>query len=87
MADIRWDRLMERLLAEERPAAPGRAAAGPRRKHALVVSTYPVFPPVSGGQLRLYHMLRRLSCRYDISLLSLGGRRPKQQVITPHFTE
>ena len=87
VADIRWDRLMGHLLDEERPAAPGRAAAGPRRKHALVVSTYPVFPPVSGGQLRLYHMLRRLSCRHDISLLSLGGRRPKQQVVTPHFTE
>ncbi|HKL27280.1 MAG TPA: glycosyltransferase family 4 protein, partial [Desulfuromonadales bacterium] len=87
VADISWQRLMSCLLADADSTGTGQGASPGGRRHTLVVSTYPVFPPVAGGQLRLYHILRRLACRDRVSLLSLGGDTAAEHTITPYFTE
>jgi len=37
----------------------------------LVLSTFAVYPPVSGGKLRLYNLYKNLSKNYNVTILSL----------------
>jgi glycosyltransferase involved in cell wall biosynthesis len=50
MSDIRWDRVVDGLLARRRP----RSSPAPR---IVAVSTYPVHPQQSGGPLRAKYLL------------------------------
>ncbi len=85
--DISWKRLLDYLVADEPITVPGEKNPVVCRKQIVVVSSYPVHPAQAGGQLRLYHLLRRLSCCHNIVLLSLGGKERLKKNITPHFTE
>lgn len=50
------------------------AAANPQRRPRLVVAaTFPVHPPVGGGQIRAAHLYRGLSERFDIELVTLDA--------------
>ena len=44
-----------------------------RRLKLLVLTPSFPYPPVSGGDIRVFHLLRRLSRVFDIHLLSQGG--------------
>lgn len=59
--DTSWERTIESLL--ERP----RAARIRRRRHVVAVSTYPLHPRRSGGQLRGFHLLRELCASAEVS--------------------
>lgn len=59
-------------------------------KKILVLCFFPAFaPPISGGELRLFNMYKRLSERFDVSLVSWTYSQSRYEVIqhTPHFRE
>lgn len=62
---ISWAKVAEGLLA---PPAPRVI-----RPKLTVATTFKVFPPMNGGQARVYHLYRNLARRYDIDIVSLGG--------------
>lgn len=41
-------------------------------KRILIVNTFPVFPPISGGRIRIFHIARALSCRSEVVILTLA---------------
>lgn len=78
VAHIRWENTVSELLdpptAEHRDAFPrvrGRGAG----EHWLVVNTYGVYPPMGGGQSRMYHLYRHLAAE--------PGRRITLLVLAP----
>lgn len=87
VAHIKWCNVMSRLTRfNDTCASSSSVPAASSKPRMLVLSTYPVAPAVAGGQLRLYHLLRRLSCRYHIVLLSLGSHDHTER-IAPDLTE
>lgn len=78
VAHIDWDVTARSLL--NRPK---------RRSKVVVANTFPIYPPQSGGQLRMYHLYRQLSQHADVTVVSLCHDR--QQVETrqlgEHFNE
>ena len=83
VSHISWAATMDALVAPTNSV--GRISSDNSRPHLLAVSTYPVYPPEAGGQLRVYHLLRRLACRYRITLLTLVGRKQCEHQVTPYF--
>lgn len=63
VAHISWSALAERLLLP--PSAPL------PRPHLLVLNTFSVYPPLGGGQNRIYHLYRHLAKWAGITLLAL----------------
>jgi glycosyltransferase involved in cell wall biosynthesis len=61
-------------LLSELDRITGRASG---RRTILVLSTYPAFPAVHGGQLRLNRLLRGLATRFDVELLALSLDRDR----------
>lgn len=56
-------------------------------KRILVLNLFPTAnPPVTGGQIRYFHIYNKLSRYYDITLLSQSGRRETVQ-FSPTFRE
>src|SRR5690606_9130455 len=43
------------------------------RPKLTVATTFKVFPPMNGGQARVYHLYRNLARHYDVDIVSLGG--------------
>jgi glycosyltransferase involved in cell wall biosynthesis len=62
VANITWAPVVEALTA-----------AVPRRARLVVVTTFPVYPPESGGASRIYHLYRELARWADITLVTLTG--------------
>lgn len=62
---IDWARVADGLLAVP---APRRI-----RPKLTVATTFKVFPPMNGGQARVYHLYRNLARHYDIDIVALGG--------------
>lgn len=62
---ITWENLISKILNKENKKKN-------YRKKIVALSTYPVSNPISGGQLRTFHLLKRLSDKYDIIILSLS---------------
>jgi glycosyltransferase involved in cell wall biosynthesis len=60
--DISWPTLAKELLNKNAPYQP----------KILVLNTYPIYPVVSGGQARLYHLYSELSMLgYSVEILNL----------------
>lgn len=78
---VDWDRVADGLLATP---APRRI-----RSKLTVATTFKVFPPMNGGQARVYHLYRNLARHYDIDIVSLGGPAdPRSEVeIAPGLLE
>lgn len=64
VSHIGWPQLVDRLLADDaHPATP--------RPRLLVANTFPIYPPRSGGQHRLYHLYRHLARDWDVCFVDL----------------
>jgi glycosyltransferase involved in cell wall biosynthesis len=50
-----------------------RGGASGRRPRLVVATTYPIHPPLGGGQVRAAHLYRGLSEVYDVDLVTLTG--------------
>ncbi len=72
----RADRARHREEAGCRPQAR-RLGGGPRssRPSVLVVSPYPVFPPISGGSVRIWNLLRHAAGEFDLHLAVFSTTR------------
>lgn len=42
-----------------------------QRKKLTVAVTFPVYPPIGGGQVRIYQLYKHMEAEYDVELLSL----------------
>lgn len=82
VAGLTWPRFVADLL--ERLEAP-RGVPWRARPRALVLSTFPAHPAVSGGQLRVLHLARALARCLDVTLLALGppGAVETRQTVAP----
>lgn len=83
-----WTRVARALLGQagERPRpVPARRD----RPRLVVTSTFPVWPPRSGGQARAFHLYGALAETFDIDLVCQAGStvRPSHRVIRPGVTE
>ncbi len=85
-SSINWPNTISGLLREDVNRGP---LIKTRRKKMVVASTFPVYPPTTGGQKRIYHLYRELSRRADIILVTLTGHGlPSQRFdICPGFIE
>lgn len=82
VSHISWPGLVEQLLADDL------APAGPRRR-LLVANTFPIYPPRSGGQHRLYHLYRHLARDWEVTFVNLcPAEAPAETLqLLPGFTE
>ena len=99
---VSWQRTVDTLLAPAGPAADfaptrdgARATAsanappGEQRTRMLVLNTFGVFPPDSGGKKRIFYLYQALSSRADVTLLNLGiaGSAAELREFGPRFRE
>lgn len=64
VSHIGWPALVEQLLADDpRPKI--------KRPRLLVANTFPIYPPRSGGQHRLFHLYRHLARDWDVTFVNL----------------
>ncbi len=60
--DINWENFSRQVLPELQ-----------LKKKILVCSTYKAYPPMGGGQVRLFNIYKRLAQSFDVTLLVLSG--------------
>ncbi len=98
--EVTWKRTVDLLLgsatagtgakangAQRTPAHV--ASSGEKRIRLLVLNTFEVFPPDSGGRKRIFHLYQALARRADVTLLDLGtpDSMPELREFGPHFRE
>lgn len=86
---VTWTRTIDALL-EPAPKAGRPPVRGRTEKtRLLVVGTFGVYPPDSGGRKRIFYLYQGLSARADVTLLNLGdaGRGAEQRHFSPSFRE
>ncbi|WP_126147722.1 glycosyltransferase family 4 protein [Synechococcus elongatus] len=83
---ITWEKTVQELLDLVEPKLQ---PATPRRSQLVIGSTFPVTPPRSGGQSRIFNLYRALSHEFEVELISLGpvNSEPKTYQINPNFCE
>jgi glycosyltransferase involved in cell wall biosynthesis len=84
-ARVTWQVVADALLSEA-PAGP--VPRGPRRK-LVVASTFPIFPPRHGGQMRTLHLFRAMAPEFETVVVSLGrsSEPPLDAEIAPGVRE
>jgi glycosyltransferase involved in cell wall biosynthesis len=85
VAGVTWEAALSVLLDGIVPAG-GRAR---RRRRIVVANTYPVAPPRSGGQARIFNLYGQLAERHDLELVCYAepGTAPSRREIRRGFTE
>lgn len=53
------------------------------RPKLLVVTTFPVYPPIGGGQKRIFNLFGELAAAFDVTLLTIGDRGQQGQSSIP----
>jgi glycosyltransferase involved in cell wall biosynthesis len=66
---IKWEKVC-RGLFQSRAASPLRPTSTGTRRQITVTTTFPVYPPYSGGQSRIFHLYRQLVSDFDIEIIS-----------------
>lgn len=68
---VNWPETIQALI--RRPGGRARKAAGPSSgPRIVVVTTFPVYPPVGGGRSRIHHLYKALGERADVRLVTIG---------------
>jgi len=70
--NITWKNLAEALLANESGKRDLHHPISNKKRKMLVLSTYPVFPRMHGGQLRIFNLYSRISEVFDVTILSVN---------------
>lgn len=70
MAAITWDPVAEGLLQPPSSLPSARKTVRPK---LTVATTFRVYPPMNGGQARVFHLYRNLARTFDIDIVSLGS--------------
>lgn len=84
--NIGWNQVTRCLL---QPSQKPRGAKKVVRQKLTVASTFPVYPPLNGGQSRVYFLYRSLASHYDIDIVSLSpnGNSRSEEEIAPGVIE
>ena len=66
-----------------------RSAATRQRKKITVAATFPIYPPLGGGQARIFDLYKNLASEYNIEIVSLANMdQPAYEgVIAPNLRE
>jgi glycosyltransferase involved in cell wall biosynthesis len=70
ITDVNWDRFIRTLLPGTDQVSD-RIKATPRKK-IVVTSTFPVYPPRGGGQIRIFNLYGSVSGEYDVEVVSFA---------------
>ena len=70
VAHIRWPQTVDTLLEPPAPVV-GSASGRGRRPRVVIAVDFPVYPPRSGGQARIYNLYKALARRADCTLVTL----------------
>lgn len=72
--DITWDSVMQQLFAAGRETeVRERTAQTHHRKKLVVPVSFPVYPPQTGGQARVYNLYKQLAKEYDVEIISFAN--------------
>jgi glycosyltransferase involved in cell wall biosynthesis len=71
VAEVTWENLVQGLLTER----PSRTLSRSRPK-LTVATTFPIYPPVGGGQARVFNLYRSLAEQFDIEVVTLASGGP-----------
>jgi glycosyltransferase involved in cell wall biosynthesis len=85
VAGVTWEATLAVLL--EGLTAPRSRVR--RRRRIVVANTYPVVPPRSGGQARIFNLYGQLAERHDVELVCFTepGAAPSRREVRRGFTE
>jgi glycosyltransferase involved in cell wall biosynthesis len=91
-AQVTWRRTVDALLSPSLSAVGPAIAPSPpadKRTRMLVLNTFGVFPPNSGGKKRIFYLFEALARHADITLLNLGaaGSAPELREFGAHYRE
>lgn len=83
---ISWENTIQTLLA---PQPKTKIHQVPRQPRIVVASTFPVFPPVGGGQRRIYYLYRELAQKAIVHIISIvpHGSREKELWLAENLRE
>ena len=83
-----WSRVVEELVCAPTPERV-LGVAGSGRPRLVVTSTFPIWPPRNGGQMRAYHLYGALTDSFDIELICLAppSAPPSTHEIRPGMVE
>ena len=86
-ASITWKTTLDTLLAGVLPRTM--RVAGHARRRITVANTYPVSPPRSGGQARIFNLYGQLARHHDIDLVVFAepGEKASRHEVRPGLTE
>lgn len=62
--DITWESAAAQLLGQDRGQQER------KRKKLTVAVTFPVYPPIGGGQVRIYQLYKHMAKEYDVDLVT-----------------
>lgn len=72
---ITWESTVSQLLGNPISAktytAPVSTPLSKHGKRITVVTTYPIFPPLGGGQARIYYLYKNIANPHDVEIISL----------------
>jgi glycosyltransferase involved in cell wall biosynthesis len=88
-AGVTWATVVSALLDEKPPKPKPPENRRPRSRRIVVVSTFPIYPRMGGGQLRCFHLYGPLAERFDVEVVSLTGPDDEQEeiLLAPGFVE
>lgn len=94
---ITWDKTVKQLLSAD--AAVDEIAVtllenepedkSPKRKKIVVTSSFSVYPPLGGGQARIFNLYKELAKDYDVEIVAFDGmdKTAARTMIAPHLIE
>lgn len=68
--DITWANVINKLLGEGSVAVNHSEQKKTNRKKITVTSTFPIYPPMGGGQARTYSLYKELAKHFDVDIVS-----------------
>lgn len=82
---ITWSAVYEGLF----PSAPSSRRRVQRKPKLTVAATFPVYPPMGGGQARVFQLYKGLTSAFDIDLVTLSNspERQGEREIAPGLVE
>ena len=84
---VSWASVFEGLMKAPEPSRP--AIAKKSKPKLTVATTFPVWPPMGGGQARVFHLYRHLAQHFDIDIVSLSSEPSpeEERTIAPGLRE
>lgn len=84
---ITWQNVVDAMLSQGPVDSYGAKTTG--RKKITVTSTFPIYPPLTGGQVRIFNLYKNLSQVYDVEIVSIADERNNtwRKELSPGFVE